>query len=279
MTADRSTRGRLLVLAVVLALAAACSTTDAPDALTDDGVFATTPPPTGPVVPVGPTEPAPEDDDPGTVDDACLNYRALIAPSAPCDALVGPSAELTCAAPGIESIGCTSVPSAVRIGQVSGAVLAGPPIRPGAALDQLGPGAGPTNVSLLLFTGAPLPKPSPDRLEVAIVFTDAGGVTCSAPGEAWDGASFVSVLRLGPDEVRVDDLACRPDGFSSITQRSTWLLGTDLAIVHLPIDLPGTPAQVTGSFRPAPAFDAAAARFAVRPLEATAWDFDAPISP
>lgn len=281
-------RGLLTALVVAATLAAACSGGDEPPPAADDGAPATTlPTVTTTTVVVGgdrpePGRPASDDEatgEPEVADAACTSFRQLVVGEVPCGRLVTSPEQATCTRPTGDVIDCSSVPSAARIGQLAGAVVGGQPRRPDIEATQLGVGAGPTNTVLVLFTGAPLPTPAADRLELAVVYDDPGGVTCGATGEAWDGGSFASVLRLGPDEVRVSDLGCRPDGFSEITQRSTWLLAGDLVVVYLPIDLPGAPGRVAGAFRPAPTFAATDGRLATRRLDPAAWDFDDPVEP
>jgi hypothetical protein len=244
---------------------------------------ATTTPTDGPAV-VGGDVP---DDDPATetppptddtdVEVACANFRTYVVADAPCDRLVQPADAPTCSAPNGGAIECSAVPRVARVAQTSGAVIGGQPITPDVEAVQFGSGPGPTNTSLLMFTQAPLPESTPDQLELAVVFEAPGSTGCEASGEAWDGGSFVSVLRLGPGPARVTDLGCRPDGFAEINQRSSWLVAGDIVIVHLPIDLPGAPARVTGTFRSAPDFAFAGGRIFTRRLDPAAWDFDEPI--
>ncbi len=283
---SRSGRSAAVGLALCL-LAAACSSGGDGADPTDDGAI---PPSTqttivsdGPAVvggdiPAdGPGEPSPPPTDETEVDVACANFRTYVVADAPCDRLVEPADDPVCSAPNGGAIECSAVPRVARVAQMSGAVIGGQPITPDVEAIQFGSGPGPTNTSLLLFTEAPLPESTADQLELAVVYEAPGGAGCEASGEAWDGGSFVSVLRLGPGPARVTDLGCRPDGFSEISQRSSWLVAGDIVIVHLPVDLPGAPGRVTGTFRSAPDFAFADGRTLTRRLDPSAWDFAEPI--
>ncbi len=212
-------------------------------------------------------------------DPVCDNFRSLVAPNAPCDDIVRTIEPPECSAANGTPVDCSAIPRVARVGEVSGAVLGGQPVRPDIEAVQFGRGPGPTNTSLLLFVGAPLPATTTDQLELAVVFDDPDAEGCEAQGESWDGGSFVSVLRLGPGPTRVTDLGCRPDGFAEISQRSSWLVSGSTVIVHLPVDLPGTPSRVTGTFRAAPDFVFDDGRSITRRLDAGAWSFDEPLDP
>lgn len=278
------TRGAV-VLAVVLAWTAACGSSGG--AASPGETTATTPITSSTTaLPVDTTvnrdgTPPPTDEsvDPATDDPACANFRSFVAANAACDRLVRPADAATCTNAAEAVLDCSSVPRIARIAQVTGAVVGGQPIRPDLEVTQFGRGPGPTNTSVLFFTEAPLPLAGADQLELAIVYETTGGPECAASGEAWDAGSFVSILRLGPGPARVTDLGCRPDGYAEISQRSSWLISGDIVIVYLPIDLPGAPARITGTFRAAPDFVFGDGRIATRRLEPTAWDFDAPIDP
>lgn len=233
--------------------------------------------PPAPIIDETETEAEPGAED---VDPACADFRELLAVSAPCEALVLADAEAVCARGTGEPIDCTSVPSDIRVESVAGAVVGAQPPSPDPEAMQYGGGAGQVNTTVLITTATPVPQPSGDQLELAVVFAGADAAECAAPGETWDGAAFVTVLRLGPaifEGVRVTDLICRRGEFVEIGQRSTWVVTGNRVIAHLPLDLPGSPSAVTGSFRPAPDFAPKDGRTIARRLDPAAWAFDDPV--